>query len=153
MPFRKGVDPQGCKIRNVDCRIVVAIVFCGVNFKLHFLLLILGLAAFLTIFLKLIILYSEKILSALVERKHRDAEAILSTGIVPPQWAKKGINYFVGDRISKSIVIRRLDKVIKYFQHSPLVESDDAREILVGRLRSIQESWRKMNWKEMYPYE
>ncbi len=120
---------------------------------MYFLLFILGFAAFITIFSKLVILYSEKVITTLVEQKHRDAEVILSTGIVPPKWAKRGINSFVGEGISKSIVMRRLDKVIKYFQHSPLVESDDAREILVGRLRGIQESWQKMNWKEMYPYE
>ena len=105
------------------------------------------------VFSKLIILYSEKILSTMVEKKHRDAEAILTTGIVPPNWAKRSIYYFVGEGISKSITLRRLNRVIKYFQRTPLIESDDAREILVGRLRGIETSWRKMNWKEMYPYE
>jgi len=120
---------------------------------MYFLLLILGLATFILVFSKLAILYSEKVIIAMVEKKHRDAEAILATCIVPLKWGKGGVHSFVGEEISKFIVIRQLEKLIKYFQHSPLVEGDDAREMLVGRLQGVRDSWYKMNWKDIYPYE
>lgn len=120
---------------------------------MYFLLLILGLAAFILVFSKFAILYSEKVITAMVEQKHRDAEVILATGIVPLKWGNGRFHSFVSEDISKFFVIRRLEKLIKYFQHSPLVDSDDAREMLVGRLQNIRDSWCKMNWKDMYPYD
>jgi hypothetical protein len=120
---------------------------------MYFLLFVLGFAATIAILSKLIIIYAEKVITILVEKKHKDAEAILSTGTVPPRWIKLGIASYMGGDILKLIAIRRLDKIIKYFKHSPMVESDNARQILIERLQSIQDSWCKMEWKKMYPYE
>lgn len=120
---------------------------------MYLLLLIITFVVFIVMLYKLIVIYSEKVITVLIEQKHKDVEAILSTGIVPTRWAKRGINSVMVEHRRKSNAIRRLGQLIKYLKHSPLVESDDARQMLLERLHGIQEDWHGMEWKEMYPYK
>ena len=55
--------------------------------------------------------------------------------------------------LAKAIAMRKIGRIIKYFKHTPIVEDDESREVLVKRLQSIQSQWKKVTWKEIYPYE
>ncbi len=115
-------------------------------------LIIIGMVVFLFLLYKLTILYTEKIVSVVVDRKHQDAETILSSSYAPPEWGKRGIVRWVNESLAKRLALRKLDGIIKYFKHTPLVEDEDARELLISRLKSVKESWQQMAWKEIYPY-
>lgn len=108
---------------------------------------------FVVLFYGFVVVYSQKVISFLVERKHRDAEMILNSGIAPPDWGKKGLARFGHSGLSKMIAMRKIRQIIHYFRHTPIVEDEESRELLVSRLQKIRESWKKMGWKEIYPYE
>ena len=111
------------------------------------------LRVFVVLFYGFVVVYSQKVISFLVESKHRDAEMILHAGIAPPDWGKKGIARFGHSGLSKTIAMRKMRKIIRYFRHTPIVEDEGSRELLVNRLQEIRESWKNMEWKEIYPYE
>jgi len=112
-------------------------------------LLILGMVAFILLLYKFIIYYSEKSIQLLVERKHRDAEAIINTGNAPPDWGNRGLTRLGMDSISKVLAMRRLSRIISYIQHSPFVEDEDSRKILMDKLNEIRERWESMQWYEI----
>jgi hypothetical protein len=118
-----------------------------------FLLIILGFAVFLFLAFKLIMAYTMKVTSWFVENKHRDAEEILQTGYVPVRWmSKKEMKGEVEESgFKKTNSLRKLTKIIKYFEHTPLVEDEESRKILLTRLRAIRAQWKQARWTEMLP--
>ena len=112
-------------------------------------------AVLLFLAFKLIFAYTMKIASLVIEQKHRDAEEILNTGLVPLRWLKKGtVSRFLLISVTpKHIALRRLQKIINYFQRSPLVEDEESREILLSRLEAVKKAWQESDWQEIIPPE
>jgi len=120
---------------------------------MYFLILLVGIVAFIFLLYKFILSYSQKAVSRLVETKHRAAEEILKTGIAPHKWGKKGLTRLLNLGLPKLIAVWKLERIISYFQYTPLVEDEDTRELLLSRLRKIRDDWKSKEWKEIYPYE
>ena len=108
---------------------------------------------FIVVFFWGILVYAQTLLSLMLEGKHRDAEAILHSGLTPPAWGAKGGARFGRPGLSKWIALRKIRRIITYFQHTPLVENEEARALLVARLQRIRGRWQTMTWDNMYPYE
>ena len=64
-----------------------------------------------------------------VTEKHKDAEYIIDTGEPPEHWS---VSY---DRLV------RLDELIAYFQTSPMVADEPAREFLLSELGRVRREW------------
>ena len=73
--------------------------------------------------------YSFLMFQLLVERKHRDAEYLIETGLIPFEWKRKKIIRYGGNYLRKKYVLRRIKKLIMYFKRSPLVDSEESRTI------------------------
>jgi hypothetical protein len=71
-----------------------------------------------------------------VGKKHRLIEEIVTTGQVPPAWARKPL--FSRQQPG---TIRRLDDLIRYAQNSPLVGDEETREILLSKLLAVRAEW------------
>jgi hypothetical protein len=93
--------------------------------------------------------YSEFIFSHLVEAKHRDAEIIIATGCAPQVWDKRLAAQIGGARFAKRHAMRRIRKVKAYFERTPLVDSEHARDVLVSGLEMVQQDWKGRGWDEI----
>jgi hypothetical protein len=109
------------------------------------LLVVLGLAAFLFLFFKLLLWYATQVTKITVERRHRDADFILATGRAPPAWA-------AGDASrARRRALRRLDSLIGYMKRTSLVDSDETRETVLAQLVETRRRWEAAPWSEVGP--
>ena len=97
--------------------------------------------------------YSYLIFQVLVESKHRDAEYLIETGLVPFEWKRKIIIRYGGNYLSKKYVLRRLKTLIIYFKGSPLVDSEKSRTILLNKLQSIFIEWSNIKSTKNCPWQ
>ena len=97
--------------------------------------------------------YSFLMFQLLVERKHRDAEYLIETGLIPFEWKRKKIIRYGGNYLRKKYVLRRIKKLIMYFKRSPLVDSEESRTILLNKLRAILSEWSNINSTNDYPWQ
>ena len=95
--------------------------------------------------------YSFLMFQLLVERKHRDAEYLIETGLIPFEWKRKKIIRYGGNYLRKKYVLRRIKKLIMYFKRSPLVDSEESRTILLNKLQAILSEWSNINSTNDYP--
>ena len=116
------------------------------------LLIIVGMVVFLVLFTKFVLFYTEKAVSILVVSKHRDAEMIVDSGIAPPAWNRIGPIRLVLPQLARYRALRRMGRIIKYFEHTPMVENDEVRGIILTKLRTIRDDWRGKDWGGIYPY-
>lgn len=75
-----------------------------------------------------------------VDRRHRAAEAIIETGSPPREWIE-ALPPGGGER-SRRRLLRELGKLAKYFEHSPLVDTEETRRVLLDQLKEIREKWK-----------
>ena len=97
--------------------------------------------------------YSFLMFQLLVERKHRDAEYLIETGLIPFEWKRKKIIRYGGNYLRKKYVLRRIKKLIMYFKRSPLVDSEESRTILLNKLQAILSEWSNINSTNDYPWQ
>ena len=97
--------------------------------------------------------YSFLMFQLLVERKHRDAEYLIETGLIPFEWKRKKIIRYGGNYLRKKYVLRRIKKLIIYFKRSPLVDSEESRTILLNKLQAILSEWSNINSTNDYPWQ
>ena len=97
--------------------------------------------------------YSFLMFQLLVERKHRDAEYLIETGLIPFEWKRKKIIRYGGNYLRKKYVLRRLKKLIMYFKRSPLVDSEESRTILLNKLQAILSECSNINSTNDYPWQ
>lgn len=116
---------------------------------MYLLLIVPGVIVVIFLLYRFMIFISETMIRLLVDRKHQDAEAIMYSGYAPPEWAKKGFARLGIDRLSKVIALRKLTKVIKHIQNSPVVENEEGRTIAVDKLRAVRKKWKSMPWCEI----
>jgi hypothetical protein len=89
------------------------------------------------------------VFGSLLERRQRDADFILYTGRVPPTWLKKRPRAPLAVAFARLRVRRKLARVIDYFEHTPLVASEQERQSLVSELRGVRRRWKATPWEEM----
>lgn len=97
--------------------------------------------------------YSFLMFQLLVERKHRDAEYLIETGLIPFELKRKKIIRYGGNYLRKKYVLRRIKKLIMYFKRSPLVDSEESRTILLNKLQAILSEWSNINSTNDYPWQ
>ena len=97
--------------------------------------------------------YSFLMFQLLVERKHRDAEYLIETGLIPFEWKRKKIIRYGGNYLRKKYVLRRIKKLIMYFKRSSLVDSEESRTILLNKLQAILSEWSNINSTNDYPWQ
>ena len=88
-----------------------------------------------------------------VEYRHRDSEVIVESGLVPPWWQRSLIVRLGSPRLAKRYALRRISRLVKYFKHTPLTDTEDTRAIVVGSLQDVRSQWRERSWEEIFPYE
>lgn len=104
-----------------------------------------------------IVAYSELLLRLLVERKHRDTEMITETDLAPPDWPRRisfrVLGFIGGKPAKKRMAMQRINRLISYFQRTPLVDDEDTRRLIVSQLTNARKLWKQRNWDEIYPYK
>lgn len=118
--------------------------------------LLLFLAGFmLSIFLmvKFILAYTAKITEVAVGSKHEDAEQIIFDGLIPERWAAGGLAKVVARSPAgrKRKALKKMNTLIRYFAHTPLVTDDESREMLIKRLEYVREDWQAKAPAELFP--
>ncbi len=83
-----------------------------------------------------------------IEKKHMAAEYIIDTGLVPEQWVEELPDN--GEK-QKEKALKRIDKLIKHFKNSRLVEDDETRETLIKQLKKNKKRWQERKWEEIIP--
>jgi hypothetical protein len=46
----------------------------------------------------------------------------------------------------------RIGRLIYYFQHTVLVDSESTRETATTELEAVRDDWRSKSWQEIFPY-
>ncbi len=130
---------------------------------LRFSLIFLGFIACFTLILRGTVLLMGKFVGKYVEEKHRAAETIINTGKVPKSWTYKlegriasleraseePAKIYEIQKKAKSSYLKRLDRLIKHFKESPLIEDKETREMLLGELREVRNLWEESSWQEI----
>lgn len=108
--------------------------------------------AFILLLYWFLISYSSAVLSRLVKTKHQDTEIITQSGLAPPTWKSKPVIRLGGPRLAKRYAMWRIDRLIHYFEHTTLVDSESTRETAVADLEAVRDDWRSKTWEEIFPY-
>ncbi len=94
-----------------------------------------------------------------VDRRHRAAEEILDSGRAPRAWVEMLAGRFPGigagevapgrERALKRRLLRELRRLEKYFERSPLVDTEETRSALVAELREVRRKWQAARVTEL----
>ena len=77
-----------------------------------------------------------------VRRRHEAAGVIAATGEVPEQWlAEAGRSRWWSRGRESDGIDRRMDRLIRHFEGSPLVVDEPVREFLLRELRAARKRW------------
>lgn len=107
------------------------------------LLVIMSVAVILVI-VRLAAVFMNVVAERAIGSKHRAAQVIIETGKVPPQWVAAG-----GGDAARRAALARLDALIEHFKTSPLVEDEETRQILLGKLGDARQAWQARPWHEI----
>lgn len=118
---------------------------------MNVLIIVLLLAAFLFLFFKLILWYATTTAKTMVERRHRDAELVLTTGRIPPRWVPHTSPDGRRLALARKRALRRLDSLMSYMRRTTLVDSDETRETMLAQLGEVRERWRHDPWNDIRP--
>ena len=118
-----------------------------------YLLIIAGMVGLGVLLSWITIAIAERMIARLIDRTHTEAEVIVENGLVPVPWGKRLHARLLGGAVSKSLALRKLDKIIRFYRYSPLAQPGESKEIRLSRLQQIGAGWRKMRWEEIYPYD
>ena len=104
-----------------------------------FLLIALILATLVFFAGRLLVVYATRTTAAMVDDHHRDAEHIINTGSVPPAWLMRTRGKVIMPRrvMNKPAALRRLNRIIRYFERTPFVENDTVRKQLLHTLDDV----------------
>lgn len=126
-----------------------------------FILLILLFAVFVFFLGKLLVAYASRLTATFVGTRLEDAETIVQTGRVPITWlysfpAKRRSNTRIGGepeprRMNKRMALKRLDRIVRYFEKTPFVENEQVRAQLLEQLDDAWERWQTATWEDMLP--
>ena len=115
-----------------------------------------------TLGVKLAVNYMGKIVSKVITSKHLAAETITNTGKVPPEWVAEvekrygsvetTVRTDDGVRIQekvKTMALKRLTKLMEYFEKSPFISDRETRMILKQELQKAMSDWSAKEWQEI----
>lgn len=112
-------------------------------------LTVIPLAALVVVML-VAIWFTNFLTTRMVGRKHHLLETIVKTGDVPAAWQAQFARGRAGTDAAaqaanqsraRASYLARLDALIRYAETSPLVENEDAREVLLDRLDEVRAAW------------
>ena len=98
-----------------------------------------------------------------IGEKHKETETIINTGKPPKNWtsplekkiAKLKENSRGPGRIlklekkAKNICLDKLDRLIKYFERSPLLKDKETRKILLDKLLKVHQRWKEKDGEKL----
>lgn len=113
------------------------------------LVLMLGLAVFVFAFGLGAVKYAQFLADRMVGRKHREAEALTGSEMLPPRWMRGIYGIEAIAPYAKFRAMRRMEALIKYFRTTPLIEDDAARDQVTRELRDLKERWKELSWNEI----
>ena len=122
------------------------------------LILLLGVISYGLLFFsfKFVALYSTKIAKKIIDKMHQDAEDIMESGLVPKHWIKEkweSIRRMMPPGAEKRAALRKIEKLIKFYSRTSLVQDENTRKEIVGKLQSQKNYWKEAEWNEIFPYE
>ena len=134
---------------------------------LKFFLIFLAFIAGFVLLLRGAVILMGRITGRYVGEKYKGAEAIISTGKPPKNWtyhAEKKIAKLKEDsgrqsrilkiqRKAQNTCLERLDRLIKYFETSPLVKDEETRKILLDELAKVCQRWKEKDWEKIITSE
>jgi len=113
---------------------------------------ILGLAAFLYLFFRVVLWYASAIAKRLVEQRHRDAEAVMTTFRIPSGWLSgRGTPTVDEPAGARRAALRRLRSLRRQMERTTLVDSEETRTTVVGKLASVEKHWASAPWPDIKP--
>lgn len=112
---------------------------------MNILLIIAGYIIVLFLGFKLILAYTTRVTSRLIEGRHRDLEIITSTGRAPKEWLgiKSDADFDALTEADRRRAIRKLEKLGRYIERSPFVDSDESRAVIRRKLRDARAYWKE----------
>ncbi len=98
-----------------------------------------------------------KAAARLIGDKHQVLQALIETGQVPPGWSRpfqRKIARLTDSHGNAAQIaelqerarrhyLRKLDRLVRYVQASPLVDGEDTRNLLLEKLADIRVSWQE----------
>jgi hypothetical protein len=120
---------------------------------MFFLLFFAGFVLFIFLLVKFILAYTARITEIAVGSKHQDAEQITFDGMVPQRWSSGRLAKVLVSSPArrKRMAMKRMQTLLRYFAHTPLVADDESREMLIKRLEYIRDDWRAKTPAELFP--
>jgi hypothetical protein len=112
-------------------------------------LTVIPLAALVVVML-VAIWFTNFVAKRMVGRKHHLLESIVKTGQVPAAWqdpfarGRAGTDaaaHAATQSRARASYLARLNALIRYAETTPLVENEDAREVLLDRLDEVRAAW------------
>ena len=93
--------------------------------------------------------FAGRILGDKINGLHRAAEHILDTGEVPPEWQDARPHKPGGGESAETPTpitranVRRLSKLIRYMQRSPVFADIESREYVLAELERVRRTWQQ----------
>lgn len=130
---------------------------------LKFSLIFIGFIVCMALIFRGAILVMAKIISKHVEEYHRIARLIVRTRKPPKSWIyklekkmiflertpAKPAKILKMEKRAKSICLKRICKLITYFETATLVKDKKTTEILLSDLHKMHRLWQEKDWKEI----
>ena len=120
-----------------------------------FYLLIVVIAFALVVFS--ITVYTRRVADSALTDQFRAAESI-TNGCFPEKWLKQ-INrrqaiqrlfpFQKSETSETGQALRKIDRLIQFFEKSPFFENVEARDLLLSRLKETRQCWSTMTWEEI----
>ncbi len=113
-----------------------------------------AIALFLALMRSLVARYTQ-LFHARMRASLESAEFIVRTGLAPPAWRQswlvtdpwptsrwmRGARSGSADRDGSQLCLNRLERLIRFFERSPVVQGADARALLLEELRTQHQQW------------
>jgi len=126
-------------------------------------LLFLVFVVFFVLILRLAVILMGRVTGRYVNEKHRAAETIVNTEKVPKLWSDKlekkisSVSKYSGrskkvlrmKKRAKTVILKKMDRLIDYFKDSPLVQDKETRKILLDKLLGARRLWEEKDWEEI----
>lgn len=117
----------------------------------------LALALCFAVVAMIIITYTRRVVEMTLTDQFRAAES-LAQGRIPAQWQARIQRRLSLERVmtwgrepatGARLAIQNLDRLVLYFERSPFFENEEARGLLLTKLRETRGRWQAMTWEQI----